>query len=242
VRLETRQNAIDAKEFDKATAIETILLQDGITWDKRRHAWSSLDGRCGSYPTSKMAETYGEARPLPIKRYHPSSGDLMLFCMDATETKRGVDKSWPDWVDMRRGSIDLVVANVPWGNKIGEDGDGERITRALLSRFRCSACTMVVMMSVACFKLLMEFSEDGEPSLPEDFAPPKTPPLYPEAFKTEGSEATTPTDSPTAKGTKETTDYHWTLLDHVEVGKCVIAVMNNQYGRRPNPNDYLRAT
>jgi len=69
---------------------------------------------------------------------------------------------WPPAMANASGPVNLIVVNPPWGNKIGNPGDGNRIVRHLAAKFGGSACTIVAMVSWKDFDLLAEFDEQSQ--------------------------------------------------------------------------------
>ena len=128
-----------------------MLKNAGLWINDKSHHWAHADGRCGDMPAS-----YDPIEDPAIDRARIDAPHT-LFYHDANQ-------KLPKWFSS--GKVGMIVGNTPWGNKIGNEGDGAEIILNLARQFDTSeegvAMTMSLLVGKPCFSDLVVQGEQDE--------------------------------------------------------------------------------
>jgi len=140
-----RAEARRAHRFEESDGVLKILQEAGLWVNDKTHHWAHADGRCGELPHKQMDAAVEDPSVDPQLENAPHA----FFYHDA-------NAEWPGWVApaIQRGEVDMVICNTPWGNKIGNEGDGAEIVESLGRQFGCSrseALVITLLVGKPCF-------------------------------------------------------------------------------------------
>jgi len=140
-----RQEARERKDYAVADALREQLVSGGVWVNDRSRFWFARDGRYGKLDQD---EGHGDcqAPTQEVEEKHDGKegevGPMVAFYHDATRV-------WPEWVRKAAETVDVVMGNLPWGNKIGGKEDGHRIVERMCVTF--SNAVLCLFVSAACF-------------------------------------------------------------------------------------------
>ena len=141
-----------AKDFEGSDAKLEELKAAGLWVNDKSHHWAHADGRCGELPRKE-----GDTAQDPAVDTESDNAPHRFFYHDANH-------DWPEWVstELSQG-IDMLVGNTPWGNKIGNEGDGAEIVQSLARQFKPAGQHFVMCLLVGkpCFAELVLCNEES---------------------------------------------------------------------------------
>lgn len=151
-----RQQARDSKDYARADALREKLVEGGVWMNDKSRFWVAQDGRYGKVEDSAdggVQELNARADVEQEAMTRERAASVVSFHHDAS-------RAWPAWVDSAAETVDVVIGNLPWGNKVGGREDGQHILERLCVTF--SNAVLCMFVSASCFAAMCTRSAEGD--------------------------------------------------------------------------------